>query len=127
MVRKEHWRRAKFKAKISGSIAEDRVDQYGAYMKSSHEAIQLILVDKEERSKTEVLEPAGVTVNMIPFYLDAMREFCRISRNFTSTTRTNEAINSYERWKAKGLDTYLLVQLAGICDVNIWAYYYTSP
>lgn len=126
MVRKEHWRRAKFKAKVSGSIAEDRIEQYGGYMKAAHETIQIILVDKEERSKTEVLEPAGVTVNMIPFYLDAMREFCRISRNFTSTTRTNESINTYCRWKAKGLDGHLLVQLASICDIDIWAYYYAE-
>lgn len=126
MVRKEHRRRAKFKAKVSGSITEDRIDQYGSYMKALHEAMQIILVDKEKRAKTEVLEPAGVSVNMIPFYLDAMREFCHISRNFTGATRTNEAFNTYERWKAKGLDSYLLAQLASICDIDIWGYYYAE-
>ena len=126
MVRKEHRRREKFKAKISGSIAEDRITEYGPFMKASHEAIQIILVDKEERAKTEILEPAGVAVNMIPFYLDAMREFCRISRNFIAATRTNEGLNSYERWKAKGLNSYLLVQLASLCNINIWAYYYAE-
>ena len=126
MVRSEIYRRKKFEQKVDGSIAEDRIDQYGSYMKSQHETIQVILVAQEERAKTEVLEPAGVSVNMIPFYLDALREFCRISRNFTSATRTNEGINCYCRWQAKGLDTALLVQLASICEIDLWAYYYAE-
>jgi len=123
MVRKEQYRRLKFEGKIDGSVAEDRIDQYGSFMVSSHSTIQLILVAKEEQAKTEILEPAGVSVNMIPFYLDAMREFCRISRNFTGQTKQNEGYNSYERWKTKGLDSNLLVQLAAMCDIDLWAYY----
>jgi len=123
MVRKEQYRRLKFEGKIDGSVAEDRITRYGEYMVSSHAAIQTILVAKEEQAKTTILEPAGVSVNMIPFYLDAMREFCRISRNFTEQTKQNEGYNCYERWRTKGLDSNLLVQLAAMCDIDLWAYY----
>jgi len=123
MVRPEHWRRAKFKQKIVGSVVEDRIDQYGSYMKSLHAAMQTILVAKEEQAKTEILEPAGVAVNMIPFYLDAMREFCKISRNFTGNTKQNEGYNAYIKWRTKGLDSNLLVLLANMCNIDLWADY----
>jgi len=123
MVREQHYRRKKFEAKVDGAIAEDRIDQYGATMKQLHSDMQDILVPKEVSAKVDILEPAGVSVNMIPFYLNAMREFCRISRNFTSITRQNEAYNAFERWKVKGLNSNLLVQLAALCDIDLWAYY----
>lgn len=123
MVRNQLWRRKKFEHKVSGSVVEDRVDQYGTYMTSLHSAAQTILVAKEEQAKTEILEPAGVSVNMIPFYLDAMREFCRISRNFSGQTKQNEGYNAYEKWLTKGLNSNLLVLLANMCDIDLWAYY----
>lgn len=123
MVRSEVYRRKKYAAKIDGTVIEDRIDQYGASMRTAHAAMQTILVEKEEAAKAQILEPAGVPVNMIPFYLDSMREFCRISRNFSSTTRDNEGYNSYARWRDKGLDSNLLVLLANLCDIDLWAYY----
>jgi len=123
MVREQHYRRKKFEAKVDGAVAEDRIDQYGSTMKQLHSDMQDILVPKEISAKEDILEPAGVSVNMIPFYLNAMREFCRISRNFKSITRQNEAYNSFERWKVKGLNSNLLVQLAALCDIDLWAYY----
>jgi len=123
MVRSQLYRRKKFEAKVDGAVAEDRIDQYGATMKTLHATMQTILVEKETDAKTQILEPAGVAVNIIPFYLNAMREFCRISRNFTSITRQNEAYNAFERWKVKGLNSNLLVQLAALCDIDLWAYY----
>lgn len=123
MVRDEYYRRKKYEAKIDGTVIEDRIDQYGSEMKTAHAAMQTILVDKEEDAKAQILEPAGVPVNMIPFYLDAMREFCRISRNFSSTTKQNEGYNSYIRWRTKGLESNLLVLLANLCDIDLWAYY----
>jgi len=123
MVRSQLYRRKKFEAKVDGAVTEDRIDQYGATMKQLHSDMQLILVEKEIDAKTQILEPAGVAVNIIPFYLNAMREFCRISRNFTSITRQNEAYNAFERWKVKGLNSNLLVQLAALCDIDLWAYY----
>lgn len=123
MVRDEVYRRKKFAAKIDGTVIEDRIDQYGPSMVTAHTAMQSILVEKEEAAKTTILEPAGVTVNMIPFYLDAMRCFCRISRNFTSTTKNNEGYNWFTLFRTKGLDSNLLVLLANLCDIDLWAYY----
>jgi len=123
LVREQLYRRKKFEAKVDGAIAEDRITEYGSTMKQLHSDMQLILVEKEVDAKTQILEPAGVAVNIIPFYLNAMREFCRISRNFTSITRQNEAYNAFERWRVKGLNSNLLVQLAALCDIDLWAYY----
>jgi len=123
LVRFYRWRKLKYKAKIDGPVAEKRIDAYGDYMKTSHRTMQTILVSAEEKAKSEILEPAGVPVNQIPFYLNAMREFCRISRNFTSNTKQNEGYKTYERWKAKGLDSNLLVLLANMCNIDLWAYY----
>jgi len=122
--RNQMWRRAKYKAKIDGSVAETRFDAYATTAKALHQTMQEILVPHEETCKTDILEPAGVPTNEIPFYLDAMREFCRVCRNFTSLSRQNECYNTYLRWLQKGLNNNLLVLLGNHCGCDLWAYYY---
>jgi len=121
--RNQFWRRKKFEAKIDGAVAETRFDAYATPAKALHEAMQDILVPHEENAKTNILEPAGVSTNEIPFYLDSMREFCRVCRNFTSLSRSNECYNVYMRWLSKGLNSNLLVLLANQCGCDLWAYY----
>jgi len=121
--RNQYWRRMKFKAKIDGSVAETRFDAYATPAKALHETMQNILVPQEEEAKTQILEPMGIPTNEIPFYLDAKREFCRICRNFTDQTRSNECYNTYLRWLSKGLNSNALVLLANQCGCNLWAYY----
>jgi len=125
VVRDQHFRRKKFEAKIDGSVAETRFDAYATPAKNLHEAMATILVGHEETVKTDILEPAGIPVNELPFYLDAMREFCRVCRNFTSQTRTNECYNVYLRWKAKNLDNNCLVLMAVHCGCALMEYYET--
>ncbi|GAJ05630.1 unnamed protein product, partial [marine sediment metagenome] len=108
MVRPNLWRRKKFKAKIDGSVHEKRTDAYRTTQVALHTAITTILVEKEIEAKTLILEPAGVPVNEMPFYLNAMREFCKCSRNFTSLTRQNECINIYAEYVEKGLRNNLV-------------------
>ena len=122
--RSQMWRRAKFKAKIDGPVAETRFNAYATPAKTLHQTMQEILVPAEEAAKTQILEPAGVPSNEIPFYLDAMREFCRICRNFTDQTRRNECYNTYQRWLSKGLVSNLLILLANQCGCDLWEYYY---
>jgi len=121
--RNQMWRRAKFKAKIDGSVAETRFNAYATPAKTLHQTMQEILVPHEQNAKVNILEPAGVATNEIPFYLDSMREFCRVSRNFTSQSKSNECYNVYERWRSKGLNSNLLVLLANQCGCDLWAYY----
>lgn len=100
-----------------------RVDAYGDDMVTLHTAITAQLVEKEELAKTSILEPNGVTTSEIPFYLNSMREFCKCSRNFTSVTRNNKCYHILLRYRDKGLLNNLLVQLAAICDCDLWGYY----
>jgi hypothetical protein len=116
MVRHPFWRRKKYEAKVSGTVAELRVDAYGSSMASLHEAMATVLVSKEEQAKTEILEPAGVTTCEMPFYLNAMREFCKASRNFTSTSRDNKCYDVLCGYRDKGLDVALLYKLAMLCE-----------
>lgn len=121
--RKEMFRRAKYKAKLDGPVAEKRFNAYATSAKALHGAMQGILVPHEENAKANILEPAGVSSNEIPFYLDAMREFCRICRNFTSISRNNECYNTYCRWKSKTLNSNLLIMLAAQCGCDLMEYY----
>jgi len=122
--RNQYWRRKKYEAKIDGAVAETRFDAYATPAKTLHQTMQEILVPHEETAKTDILEPMGISTNEIPFYLDAMREFCRICRNFTSLSRQNECYNVYLRWLQKGLNNNALVLLANQCGCDLWAYYY---
>jgi len=121
--RRNIFRRAKFKAKIDGSVAETRFDALATSAQALHTTMQNILVPHEEAAKTNILEPAGVPTNEIPFYLDAMREFCRVCRNFTSLSRANECYNVYQRWLSKTLNSNLLILLANQCGCDLFAYY----
>lgn len=124
MVRGQTWRRKKYEAKISGTVAERRIDAYDEYMKSLHSSITSILVEKETQAKEQILEPAGVGVAEIPFYLNSMREFCRICRNFTSVTRDNECYNILLKYRDKGLVLVLLYKLAALCGCYPIGYEY---
>ena len=123
MVRHQIYRRKKYEAKIDGTVAEMRVEAYRDKMVEKHTAMQTILVEGEEAAKTEVLEPCGVPVNMIPHYLNAKREFCRLARNFTENTLLNEALNTFFRFEDRGFDTNILILLANQCGIDLWAYY----
>jgi hypothetical protein len=124
MVRDQTWRRAKYKAKLDGTVSEMRVDAYGDDMKSLHRTITAVLVAKEEEAKTKILEPAGVETSQIPFYLNAMREFCRTCRNWTSATRDNKCYSILLRYRDKGLRQNLLYKLAAMCGCYPSGYQY---
>jgi hypothetical protein len=121
--RNQYWRRRKYNAKVDGSVAQTRATAYKSYAQDLHGAMATVLVEAEIKCKTEILEPAGVPTNIIPFYLDALREFCRICRKFTDKSRFNECYNTYLRWLAKGLQSNLLVLCANQCGCDLWAYY----
>jgi len=124
MVRNPFWRRKKFEAKVSGTVAQLRVDAYGSSMADLHEAMTTILVSKEESAKTTILEPEGVTSSEISFYLNAMREFCKTSRNFTSNTRDNKCYEILCGYRDKGLSVDLLYKLAMLCECYPIGYEY---
>jgi len=127
MPRDQVYRRQKYKAKIDGTVAEMRVDAYGSDMKTLHRTITEILVAKEETAKTSILEPAGVETSAIPVYLNAMREFCKCSRNFTAATRNNKCYSILIRYRDKGLTLRLLYKLAMLCDCYPAGYYEYAP
>ena len=124
MVRESLRRRSKYEAKLDGSVSEKRTDAYRARQVVLHTAAQEILVPREIEAKTTILEPAGVSVNEMPFYLNAMREFCRLCDNFTSITRENECENIYLMWVQKGLTPILVARLGVMCGCELAAYYY---
>lgn len=115
MVRSQIYRRKKYEAKLDGDIAERRTDAYGATMKSLHASMTTLLVQQEETAKTTILEPAGVPTSEIPFYLNALREFCKCCRQFTSVTRDNKCYSILLNYRDKGLVVGLLYQLASLC------------
>lgn len=124
MVRDQTYRRRKYKHKLDGDVAEIRTDAYRDDMVVLHTAITTILVQREEQAKTEVLEPAGVPTSEMPFYLNALREFCKCCRNFTSVTRNNKCYNILCRYRDKGLEVALLYRLAAICGCYPEGYEY---
>ena len=124
MVRDQVYRRKKYKAKIDGAVAELRVDAYGPEMKTLHRSITSTLVQHEEHVKSEILEPAGVPTSMIPFYLNAMREFCKTSRNFTSVTRDNKCYSILCTYRDKDLQIALLYRMATYCGCYPAGYEY---
>jgi len=103
---------------------EKRIDAYGSSMADLHEAMATILVTKEISAKASILEPAGVTSSEIAFYLDAMREFCKASRNFSSVTRDNKCYDLLCGYRDKGLAENLLYQLAMLCECYPLGYEY---
>jgi len=115
MVRDQEWRRKKYEAKIDGTVAELRTDAYRDAQVALHTSITSILVQREEEAKTTILEPAGVPTSEMPFYLNAMREFCKCCRNFTSTTRDNKCYDILLQYRDKGLLVNLLYGLAAMC------------
>jgi len=115
MVREQIWRRKKYEAKLDGAVSELRTDAYGDKQAELYTAITTILVEKETQAKTDILEPAGVATSEIPFYLNSMREFCKCSRSFTSTTRDNKCYDILLRYRDKGLEISLLYRLAALC------------
>lgn len=124
MVREQQWRRKKYEAKLDGTVAELRADAYRADMVALHTAITTILVQREEEAKTQILEPAGITTSEIPFYLNAMREFCKCCRNFTSVTRDNKCYNILCQYRDKGLRLDMLYGLAALCGCYPEGYEY---
>lgn len=124
MVREQIWRRKKYEAKTDGDVAELRVDAYGASMKTLHAAMASVLVQREEQAKTTILEPAGVPTSELPFYLNAMREFCKCCRNFTSVTRDNKCYNILRQYADKNLRLDLLYKLAMMCGCYPSGYEY---
>jgi len=115
LPRDQIWRRRKYEAKIDGAVSEIRIDAYGSKMVELHTAITTVLVAKEEQAKVEILEPAGVTTSEMPFYLNAMREFCKCCRQFTSATRDNKCYSILLTYRDKGLQIGLLYKLAAMC------------
>lgn len=119
MVRDQTYRRRKYEAKIDGNVFERRIEKYGDSMKTYYghptQGITALMVAKEEQAKTTILEPAGVTTSEIPFYLNAMREFCKCCRNFTSLTRNNKCYNILLQYRDKGLRVDILYKLAALC------------
>jgi len=115
MPRDHVYRRLKYAAKLDGTIHEIRVDAYGANMAELHEAITAVLVAREEQAKADILEPAGVPTSEMPVYINAMREFCKCCRNFTSATRDNKCYSILLDYRDKGLLIGLLYKLAAMC------------
>lgn len=124
MVRDQQYRRRKYEAKTDATAAELRTDAYRADMVTQYTAMASILVEKEEQAKTTILEPAGVPTSEMPFYLNAMREFCKCCRNFTSVTRDNKCYNILLQYRDKGLRIELLYQLAMLCGCYPAGYEY---
>jgi len=124
MVREQIWRRRKYEAKVDGTVSEIRIDAYGSKMSDLHRAMTTILVQREEQAKTTILEPAGVPTSEVPFYLNAMREFCKTCRNFTSSTRDNKCYDTLLRYRDKGLQIGLLYKLAAMCGCYPQGYEY---
>ena len=124
MVREQQWRRKKYAAKVNGTVAELRLDAYKEDMHDLYKSITGVLVQREIEAKTTILEPAGVATSELPFYLNAMREFCKCCRNFTSVTRDNKCYNILCQYRDKGLRVELLYQLAGMCGCYPEGYEY---
>ena len=124
MVREQQYRRRKYEAKIDGTVAELRVDAYRDAMVEEYTGITSGMVTREEQAKQGILEPAGVGTAEMPFYLNAMREFCKCCRHFTSITRNNKCYNILLQYRDKGLTVSLLYKLAMLCGCYPLGYEY---
>ena len=124
MVRDQIWRRKKYEAKTDGDVAELRLDKYKAQMYELYKDITPLMVEQEIKAKTTILEPAGIATSEIPFYLNAMREFCKCCRQFSSTTRNNKCLCILLQYNDKGLRIDLLYRLAMMCGCYPEGYEY---
>jgi len=124
MVRNQLARRRKYEAKLSGDVSEIRTDAYRSRMVNEYTTITALMVQRETQAKTLILEPAGIPTSEIPFYLNAMREFCKCCRNFTSTTKNNKCYNILAQYRDKNLRVDMLYRLAMLCGCYPAGYEY---
>ena len=75
-----------------------------------------------ERKCKRVCETAGITVNLIPSYLNFARQCYRLSQQFSGTTQTNEVYYRYITWVSRGLTAAVLKDVAELCGVDIEEY-----
>ena len=124
MVRDQIYRRKKYEAKTDGDVAELRLDKYRAQMVKLYKEVTPEMVEQEKLAKTTILEPAGIATSELPFYLNAMREFCKCCKDFTSTTRDDKCYCILLQYRDKGLRIDMLYALAQMCGCYPTGYEY---
>ena len=80
---------------------------------------ELVLIESKCKS---VCEAAGVPTIMLPWYLDFARQCWKYFKKFSQTTRTNEITYWFSHWVSRGLNCYILANVAELCGVRIPGY-----
>ncbi|MBA7595161.1 hypothetical protein ES703_02120 [subsurface metagenome] len=75
-----------------------------------------------ERKAKRVIEAAGISVNLIPSYLNFARQCYRLSQQFSGVTQTNEVYYRYITWISRGLTSAVLRDISELCGVDIATY-----
>ena len=121
MVRSAIMRTRKYDAKMDPEAIRLRFAAQRDTMVEQVEAKFAELAEVERKAKT-VCELAGITVNLIPSYLNFARQCYRLSQQFSQVTQTNEVYYRYVTWVARGLTGSVLKDIAELCGVDIEAY-----
>jgi len=120
MVRAGYGRILKYKAKIDPEPVRIRFTAMRDIMTEQMTAITGELRDIETSSK-EILHAEGVETIAIPVYLAYVRLLYNRRRMFTGNTLNKEAQYIYDKFKARGLVSAILVDLAKIQGITILA------
>lgn len=111
----------KYDAKMDPEAVKLRFAAQRDSMVEQVEAKFAELVEVERKAK-RVVETAGVTVNLIPSYLNFARQCYRLSQMFSGDTQTNEVYYRYITWVSRGLTGSVLRDIAELCGVDIESY-----
>lgn len=120
-MRSAVFRLRKYEAKMDpDSIKQRFLDQKDSMVEQEEGVFaELVLIESKCKS---VCEAAGVATIMIPWYLDFARQCWKYFKKFSQATRTNELTFWFNHWVSRGLDGYILANVAELCGVRIPGY-----
>jgi hypothetical protein len=118
MVRDPVFRSAKYENKIDADVAKARITALKPMMVDQQTVQQANMQQIEEKAKT-VLESYGVPSIWIPIYLSFAKALNKKAGNFTQATLDAEAQYVYDKFKARGLNANVLVDVAKTVGVTI--------
>jgi len=112
MVRSADRRKQKYEAKIDADVMRSRILALKSGMVEQVEAKFADLATLEAEVKRVVEAQTTVYPHLIPFYLNVGRELYRLSKKFTGITFAVEGKVICDKWKARGLTSAIITEIA---------------
>jgi hypothetical protein len=120
MVRPQAYRQKKYEVKVDPDVVRSRFAGLKPMMVEQTSARFTDLTAFETNVK-QILEPKGIVTIQIPFYLNYARELYSLSQRFSGKTLENEAKFLGSKWKQRGLDENILIEIAKLFGITLTA------